>query len=215
MKVIDYIKKNRSFILSIFLLFAVRWSIADQNRVPSGSMIPTLHVGDHIGVNKMAYDFKLPFTSLKLAHMGNPERGDIIVFIWPGDNSTTYVKRLIGIPGDRIKVKNGFITINGKALESASLNQNATVTYTENLDKHQYQVQRLPMFAREETFEVTVPEDSYFFMGDNRDDSNDGRYWGFVKRDALKGKVQLVLWNINFDDILPTMDFSRIFKSLI
>lgn len=215
MKVIDMIKKNRSFILGLLLLFAFRWSLADQYRVPSGSMLPNLHIGDHIAVNKMAYDLKVPFTSSSLKQVSNPQRGDVVVFIWPGDNSTTFVKRLIGVPGDHIKVEKGFITINGHALERANLNSSETVTYKEHLDAHEFNVQRLPMFAKNEVFEVTVPEDSYFFMGDNRDDSLDSRYWGFVKREAIKGKVDFVLWNITFNQLLPSIDFSRFFHGLI
>ncbi len=211
MKALDIIKKNRSFLLGILVLFAVRWSFADQYRVPSESMFPQLHIGDHIGVNKMAYDLKVPFTNLSLQKISEPQRGDVIVFIWPGDNSSTFVKRLIGIPGDRIHIENGFVTINDKKLEEVSLEGAAgELLYDEHLESHTYHVQRVPRIAREQSIDLVVPEGEYFFMGDNRDNSLDSRYWGFVKREALKGKVNFVLWNIRFDNILPDLELNRI-----
>ncbi|WP_168196650.1 signal peptidase I [Bdellovibrio sp. ZAP7] len=211
MKVIEIIKKNRSFLLSILLLFAVRWSFADQYRVPSESMFPQLHIGDHIAVNKMAYDLKLPFTSQSLKKISDPQRGDVIVFIWPGDNSSTFVKRLIGLPGDRIHIENGFVTINGAKLADFALEGSAKeLLYDEHLESHTYHVQRVPRIAREQRLDLVVPDGEYFFMGDNRDNSLDSRYWGFVKREALKGKVDFVLWNIRFDNILPELELNRI-----
>jgi signal peptidase I len=216
MKVLEIIKKNRSFLLGVLLLFAVRWSFADQYRVPSESMFPQLHIGDHIGVNKMAYDLKVPFTNQNLKHISEPQRGDVIVFIWPGDNSSTFVKRLIGVPGDHIQIENGFLTINGKKMESVSFDEaQAVQLYDEHLEEHTYHVQRVPKAARVENIDLVVPEGEYFFMGDNRDNSLDSRYWGFVKREALKGKVGFVLWNIRFDNFLPNIDIFRTLHSVL
>ncbi|HWU42713.1 MAG TPA: signal peptidase I, partial [Bdellovibrio sp.] len=105
------LNKNKGFLCGIFILLAMRWSFADQYRVPTGSMEPTIHVGDHIGTNKMAYDLKIPFTEKSLIKTGDPQRGDIVVFIWPGDEKTVFVKRLIGLPGDHLQISDGFVTI--------------------------------------------------------------------------------------------------------
>lgn len=216
MKILDFIKKNKSFLVGVFILLAMRWSFADQYRVPSGSMEPGVQVGDHIGVNKMAYDLKFPFTNFVLASMHEPQRGDIVVFTWPVDKKTNFVKRLIGLPGDRIQIKDGFITINGKSLQTTDI-YNSTqdiLTYYETLGSHTVQVQRLPGRVKSEDLEFVVPTDSYFFMGDNRDDSADSRSWGFVQRAALKGKVLGVLWNIYLDGFVPKMNFSRFLSRL-
>lgn len=216
MKILDFIKKNKSFLVGIFALLAMRWSFADQYRVPSGSMEPGIQIGDHIGVNKMAYDLKIPFTDFAITAIQEPERGDIVVFTWPVDNKTTFVKRLIGLPGDHIQVKDGFISINGVALEKLSLTEahKGTLTYQETMGPHHIQVQRLPWRIKSEELDFVVPADSYFFMGDNRDDSADSRAWGFVHRQALKGKVLGVLWNIRLEGFIPKMSFSRILKRL-
>jgi len=220
MKIIDFIKKNKSFLLTILLLLAFRWSFADQYRVPSGSMEPNIHIGDHIGVNKMAYDLKLPFSNELALPLHEPERGDVIVFIWPGDHSTLFVKRLIGLPGDHVEIHDGFIAINGKKVAGS---ENALVDfknldhdfqYKETLGRHQFVVQRKASGMKLESFDFIVPPNSYFFMGDNRDNSADSRVWGFVQRDAMKGKALQVLWNIRFDQLLPQMDFSRVLTKI-
>lgn len=216
MKILDFIKKNKSFLLGVFVLLAFRWSFADQYRVPSGSMEPGLQIGDHIGVNKMAYDLKIPFTNIVLQSLHEPQRGDIVVFIWPGDGKTNFVKRLIGVPGDHIQIHNGFITLNGKALEKADItfDTQSSLSYQETLGAESFQVQRLAGMATNEDLDFFVPADSYFMMGDNRDNSNDSRVWGFVKRDALKGKVLGVLWNVRFDNLFPHVDFARLLRPL-
>jgi len=215
MKILDFIKKNKSFLLGLLILLAVRWSFADQYRVPSGSMEPNIHVGDHVGVSKVAYDLKIPFTHQVIHRMSEPRRGDIVVFEFPKDPSINFIKRLIGVPGDRIHIENGFITINGQELTKIDLNLNSgNQNYFETLGEHRFIVQRSPFEARSESLDFVVPEDSYFFMGDNRDNSLDSRSWGFVKREAIKGKALGVLWNIRFDQTLPRMDLRRILSPL-
>ncbi|MGZ3768576.1 MAG: signal peptidase I [Bdellovibrio sp.] len=215
MKIINFFKKNRGFLLGILVLLAFRWSLADQYRVPTGSMEPNIQVGDHIAVNKMAYDLKIPFTDLAVESLSNPQRGDIVVFIWPGDNSTIFVKRLIGLPGDHIQIQNGFLTINGQQLARIDFDQNQNrVSYHEKIGDHDFEVQRFPQWIKNENIDITVPEGSYFFMGDNRDNSFDSRAWGFVKRSALKGKALGVLWNIRFDQLIPHINLARIFANL-
>lgn len=215
MKILDFIKKNKSFLLGVFILMAVRWSFADQYRVPSGSMEPNIQVGDHIGVLKMGYDLKVPFTNKVIRRMSEPQRGDVVVFVWPGDHSTNFVKRLVGTPGDRIHIENGFITINGQDITKLDLNfHRRRQTYFETLGEHKFLVQRFPGETRTESLDFLVPADSYFFMGDNRDNSLDSRAWGFVKREAIKGKALGVLWNIQFENWIPQMNFARILSPL-
>ena len=111
--------ENKGFILFLLFFFSIRWSIADHYRVPSGSMLPTIEIGDHVLVNKMAFDIKIPFTDYVVAENEKPKRGDIIVFKYPKDPSINYVKRLIGLPGDYIEIVDGFIKINGKVTISS------------------------------------------------------------------------------------------------
>jgi signal peptidase I len=210
-------KKNLP--LLIFILFAVafRMSFADQYIVPSGSMLPTIQIGDRILVNKMAYDFKLPFASTSLAKVGEPKRGDIIVFDNPIDG-VTMVKRLIGLPGEHLVIDNGFVTINGSPIggTSSGIDQLAhatsedTILYREKFDGKEATIQRLPQRERLDHYDLTVPDNSYFAMGDNRDNSADSRVWGFVPREKLKGRAFAVFWSMRFDDnYIPHMKLDR------
>lgn len=181
MNVKSFLNKNKSTLTAIMLLLAFRWSFADQYRVPTGSMLPTIHLGDHLLTNKMAYDFKIPFTDLKVARTNDPYRGDVIVFKFPKDESVNFVKRVIGLPGEKLKIQDNKIYINEVELvESYLPNESRNLTY-------------------EDLNEITIPEDMYFVMGDNRSNSYDSRYWGFVPRKNLKGKIVGSLWNIMFD----------------
>lgn len=199
------------------MMLAVRWSFADQYRIPSGSMEPTIHVGDHVFINKMAYSVRLPFTDIHLLETSEPHKGDIVVFKSPEDESMNLIKRLIATPGDHVQIENGIVFINGKAiegsektLETLSNDPRPEFLYEEHLGNANYTVKRLPFYVRHEKFDFTVPEDHYFFMGDNRDNSHDGRYFGLVAKDQLKGQAIAVLWNIKLQDWLPTMEFERI-----
>jgi signal peptidase I len=217
MKLKADLKKNASFFVFILMLLAVRWSFADQYRVPTGSMEPTIHIGDHVFINKMAYSMKLPFTDIHLLETGEPHRGDIIVFTSTEDESMNLIKRLIAIPGDHVQIRNGIVSINGtaiagseKILASLATDPEPELLYEERLEDSHYTVKRLPYFARREEFDFVVPADRYFFMGDNRDNSHDGRYFGLVPKDHLKGRALAVIWNIRLQDWLPTMELDRI-----
>jgi signal peptidase I len=191
MNIKSFLLKNLSTITGIILLLAFRWSFADQYRVPTGSMLPTIHLGDHILTNKMAYDFKIPFTELRLARTNEPVRGDVIVFLYPKDESINFVKRVIGLPGETLKIENNKIFINNVQLDEKYLPvEMQNITY-----EHQ--------------FEIKIPKDMYFAMGDNRPNSLDSRYWGLVPRRNIKGKALGVLWNISFDSVLPEIDLFR------
>jgi signal peptidase I len=188
----------RAFFPVILVVFLLRSFLVEPFHIPSGSMMPGLVTGDFILVQKYAYGIRLPIINQKIIDLGSPRRGDVIVFRYPKDPSVNYIKRAIGIPGDRVVYSNKTLYINGKRVEqygavpemmreSNHLLTNVT-RFTENLDGKEYSIYRDPATGSE-TFEFEVPEHSYFVMGDNRDRSNDSRYWNFVSDEYLVGKA--------------------------
>lgn len=234
LKFINSLKNNKGFIVLIILLISLRWSFVDHYRVPTGSMVPTIAVGDMVLVNKLAYNFRLPFTDWILFETSPLERGDIVVFKNPQDTSMNFVKRLIGLPGDELEVTDGVIRINGKetilaigtgpAIMEQLYNTLDTFHYEEDIDGKKFTVQRIPSAFQEASRrdqyphyqKITVPKDHFFFMGDNRDNSADSRYWGFVPKDYIKGRAFRVTLSITFGDYyLPHFEFSRFGQQLI
>ena len=164
-------------IIAIVLALFIRTFVIQAFKIPSGSMKPTLLVGDHLLVNKFIYGIKIPFIHKTIIPISDPRRGDIIVFIYPVDKKKDFIKRVIGLPGDRIKIMNRKISINGKIVSDPF------GTYDNNLQ-------------RNENFgPISVPKDSLFVMGDNRDHSYDSRYWGFVPMEFVKGKALIIYWS--------------------
>jgi signal peptidase I len=164
--------------IAILLALFIRAFVVQAFKIPSGSMEPTLLVGDHILVNKFIYGIKLPYFQTTLIPISTPARGDIIVFIYPEDRSKDFIKRVIGIPGDKIQMQDKQILINGKPFD----------------DKHGYYDERAGNTNR--SFgPVVVPKDQYFVMGDNRDHSMDSRFWGFVPSEDIKGKAFIIYWS--------------------
>jgi signal peptidase I len=169
--------------IAILLALFIRTFVVQAFKIPSGSMEPTLQIGDHILVSKFIYGIKVPFTGKTLIPLSQPKREDVIVFIYPVDHTKDFIKRVIGVPGDRVEIIDGKIYINGKIYE----------------DKYGHYTDR---FGRghnpggaDNYGPVTVPENQYFVMGDNRDHSYDSRFWGFVSSDAIKGKAFIVYWS--------------------
>ncbi len=223
-KAVSIIKNWIPALTLIMVMFAFRSAIADWNDVPTGSMKPTILEGDRIFVNKLAYDLKIPFTDHVLHHMGEPERGDIVVFDSP-ENGKRLVKRLIGLPGDHVAMNNNRLYINGKELHYSAADdrvawqkdfaqENGRRYYVENLDGVQHLVTVIPSHQAMRSFpEVTIPEDCYLMLGDNRDNSADSRYFGFVPRKLLAGKATTVVVSLQYDRyFLPRGD--RFLKAL-
>ena len=183
---------------------AFRSAIADWNDVPTGSMKPTILEGDRVFVDKLAYDLKAPYTTLHLAQWGNPARGDVVVFFSPHDGQRL-VKRVIGLPGDRVALRENHLFINGQPVDYAPIEPGRLEQIRaeaaepgpmamEQLPGRSHPVMALPGRPAKRSFEeVAVPEESYFMMGDNRDNSFDSRYFGFVPRKNIVGRATYVV----------------------
>ncbi|AFY00517.1 signal peptidase I [Bdellovibrio bacteriovorus] len=215
-----------TFLFPILLVMGVRWALFEPFVIPSGSMIPNLLIHDHILVKKFAYGLHIPFSDKWLVQWSTPQRGDVVVFKYPENPDVYYIKRLIGLPGDRIEVRAGRITVNDKAFDMAPyegplVNNNEFYYFTENNTQKSYVVRFLSEESSADVQVYQVPPGQFFFMGDNRDQSSDSRYWGFVKNDYLVGKAS-VIW-LSCNSTLPTMTFvcdpsqirfNRLFKVL-
>lgn len=205
-----------SLVILVLLICAFKSTFLMNYTVPTGSMKPTIEPGDKLIVNKMAYDLRVPFTKIRLMEFSKPERGDVIVFECPYDPSITFVKRLIGLPGDLLEVENGFIKINDKALDISVKNEDELLKilteggfYTESLGEKTYTVRRVPTSFSVRPVKVRVPEDHYFAMGDNRDESGDSRSWGFVPKENLFGKAKFIYFSFQW----PKVYWDRIGKT--
>ncbi|MDY6971860.1 MAG: signal peptidase I [Thermodesulfobacteriota bacterium] len=170
-------------VIAIILALFIRTFVVQAFKIPSGSMETTLLVGDHILVNKFIYGVKIPFIRKTLIPISEPQRDDVIVFIYPMDESKDFIKRVIGLPGDRIEIVDRKISINGK-------------TYDDKYCRYSDQGEKLSHRFNQAHFgPVTVPEDQLFVMGDNRDHSYDSRFWGFVPLASVKGKAFMIYWS--------------------
>lgn len=212
---------NRLFFIVIATLFVFRSAVADWNSVPTGSMLPTIVEGDRILVNKVAYDVRIPFTHISLFEMGNPERGDIVVF----DSHVLderLVKRVIGLPGDTVEMRDNTLIINGKPLNYENTNEGMftkdgffTQEESENLFGIVHSIRvNAALKGKLSTFgPIEVPEDNYLVLGDNRDNSADSRVIGFIPRSEIIGRAKTVVMSLNYDNYyIPRSD--RFFHKL-
>ncbi len=199
-RIIEY---SRSFFPVFFIVLMLRSFLIEPFRIPSGSLEPTLLVGDFLAVNKFAYGLRLPVLEKKVVPIASPKTGEIAVFRWPPDPSYDYIKRVIGVPGDKVAYHNKKLTINGQEMKQTFLGYTtdessgkAVAKYSENLQGIVHDIFIRPD-AEAVDFEIEVPPGQYFMMGDNRDDSADSRFWGFVSDKYLRGKAFLVWmsWN--------------------
>lgn len=170
---------GEALLVALVLAFFIRSFVVQAFKIPSGSMLQTLQIGDHLLVTKFAYGLKIPFTDIMIYEREGPQHGDIIVFDYPEDPSKNYIKRVIGTPGDVIEMRDKQLFRNGELLREP---------YVQHV--------RPSIDPRRDNFgPITVPEDKYFVLGDNRDESSDSRFWGFVDRKAIAGKALILYWS--------------------
>ena len=176
-----------SIIWALVLAFIIRSCVVQAFKIPSGSMEDTLVVGDHLLANKFIYGIKLPFTDARILKLRDPVRGDVIVFQYPEDRSKDFIKRVVGVPGDEIAVRNKQVFVNG-------------VPYRNPHEVHKdAQLLTREQSPRDNFGPVRVPAHSYFMMGDNRDRSYDSRFWGFITDSDIRGKAFIKYWSWDSD----------------
>ncbi len=193
------VEYSKAFFPVILIVFVLRSFIAEPFRIPSGSMLPTLNIGDFILVNKFSYGFRLPIINEKIISVSDPERGDIMVFRFPHDTKMHFVKRVIGLPGDKIEYRDEKLFINGKLMPQKpdgkygfknGANRNLSLNkLTEDLESVKHNILLDPQRKSSQIMKFSVPEGQYFVMGDNRNYSNDSRYWGFVPDKNVVGRA--------------------------
>lgn len=181
----------------VLLVFGLRSFVIEPFRIPSGSMLPSLRIGDFILVNKFLYGLRLPVINQKIVAVSQPARGDVMVFRYPRDPTLTFVKRVIGLPGDVITYRDKKLSINGtpapRSVDGEFLFRGQpTERYLETTDDSTHSIILEPTSSGIEIEEVRVPPGNYFVMGDNRDNSNDSRYWRFVPEENVVGKAFLI-----------------------
>jgi len=203
------IETSRSFFPVLAIVLVLRSFLVEPFQIPSGSMLPTLEVGDFILVNKFSYGFRLPVLGTKVIEVGDPQRGDIMVFKYPEDGKTNYIKRVIGLPGDHLKYEDKTLWINGEKVPEKLLVNLPVQRIEEQLGDVTHQINkhvRRPNYSA--NGEWTVPAKSYFMMGDNRDNSNDSRFWGFVSDELVVGKA-FAIW-MHWPTLGSIPSFSRV-----
>jgi signal peptidase I len=216
------IENLRSLVIALAVVFAIRSSIVEPFKIPSGSMIPTLFIGDFILVNKFAYGLKVPYSEwlldepIYIFKREPPKRGDIIVFKFPKDESMYYIKRVVGIPGDKVEIKNKQIYINDEIVKRTPMSPEEVQSFFKENDDPRYTPSDFQLFYEslgekphkvmiqnhsygdEDRGPFRIPEDQLFVMGDNRDYSNDSRFWGTVPYKNVKGRAFLIVLSFWF-----------------
>jgi signal peptidase I len=201
------------FLIAAIVALFIRQFVVEAFKIPSGSMIPTLDIGDHLLVNKFIYGPRIPFTDLRIFSWKEPKRGDIIVFKYPEDEAKNFIKRVVGLPGDKIEIRKGTLFINDQPVpiiaESAARDSEQAVRspyyekpklFMEQLGGVKHQIQYLRDQSGLDFLPKLVPADSVFVMGDNRDNSQDSRVWGFVKYDKILGRALIIYWSWDGDE---------------
>jgi signal peptidase I len=176
--------------MAVVLALFIRTFVVQAFKIPSGSMLPTLQIGDHLLVNKFIYGLRIPFVGGRFFHWYPPVRDDVVVFVYPQDRSKDFIKRVQGVPGDIVELRNKALYINGERVE----------------DSHAFYEQapeRLARSPRDNFGPETIPEGHVFVMGDNRDHSHDSRFWGFVPIDDILGKAFVLYWSWDSESFSP------------
>jgi signal peptidase I len=224
--VVDY---ARAFFPVLALVLCLRSFVAEPFRIPSSSMMPTLLIGDFILVNKFSYGLRLPITNRKFVELGEPERGDVVVFRYPGNGNpqdpnigADYIKRVIGLPGDTVEYAGSVLRVNGQTMQyvpngefsgtGRNAEMNGVARLIEKFPGHEHEVLERPDGFADPRGEGVwvVPPGHYLVMGDNRDHSDDGRFWGFLSEDRLRGKAFLVWLNCSGWFCRDSFETSRI-----
>lgn len=192
-KGVSQVRENiEAIVIAILLALFIRTFFVQAYKIPSGSMLETLQIGDHILVNKLAYGFRIPFFERPLFGEKFPERGEMIVFAYPKDVRKDFIKRVIGLPGDRIEIRGKALYRNGEpVLNEAYAIHVDSVTYPRTLS------------PRDNFGPHIVPEGMLFVMGDNRDNSDDSRFWGYVDARAVKGRAFMIYWSWDSERTRP------------
>ena len=196
--IVDYAK---SFFPIFLIVLVLRSFIVEPFRIPSGSMIPTLLIGDFILVDKNVYGIRLPLINKKVIERKYPERGDVVVFRYPNDPSTPFIKRIVGLPGDNIEYRDKKVYINGELVpqtagtsfvgQRSAARHSGSIVAEETLGQGEHTILLTPRI-RSQTYQSKVPPGNYFVLGDNRDNSRDSRYWGFVPDENLIGRAFMI-----------------------
>jgi signal peptidase I len=181
--------------VAIILALFIRTFVVQAFKIPSGSMLPTLLIGDHLLVNKFIYGIRVPFTGKILVPIKDPKHGDVVVFRFPKDRSIDYIKRVVGTPGDTVEIKAKKVFINGKPINDAHANVSSSAVLNAKAS------------PRDNFGPILVPADRIFVMGDNRDNSYDSRFWGFVDQQDVLGKAFILYWSWDIDK--PLFSFER------
>ncbi|MBR9878789.1 MAG: signal peptidase I [Gammaproteobacteria bacterium] len=206
---VDYAK---SFFPVLLVVLVLRSFVVEPFQIPSGSMRPTLEVGDFILVNKFTYGLRLPVANTKILDLNEPERGDVMVFRYPQDPAVNFIKRVVALPGDTLRYVDKQLYVNGEPvpktlLDDAPESAPGELLFSEQLGEHQHQIYNNPRDRGPLVHDVVVPEGMYFAMGDNRDHSNDSRYWGFIPEANIVGKA-FAVW-MHWDGGLPSFSSVR------
>ncbi len=199
------------FLIAAIVALFIRQFVVEAFKIPSGSMIPTLTVGDHLLVNKFIYGPRIPFTDIRIFSGREPKRGEIIVFKYPRDEGKNFIKRVVGLPGDKIQIVNGKLLINDQPvpLTPAGPSRDKSVEdgvladkpffFQEQLGSIKHSLQYLVDQSPKNEGPWLVPKDSVFVMGDNRDNSQDSRVWGFVQYNKILGRALIIYWSWDGD----------------
>ncbi|MBV1913554.1 MAG: signal peptidase I [Cycloclasticus sp.] len=211
------VEYSKSFFPVLLFVLVLRSFIVEPFRIPSSSMMPTLLIGDFILVNKFSYGVRLPVVNTKIIDIGKPERGDIMVFRYPKNPSLDYIKRVIALPGDKVGYFDKHVYINGQRISQEPLGLYQGVGQGDNMTNSLLQRELLPLQEHDILImserpsiegETIIPEGHYFMMGDNRDNSNDSRYWGTVPEENIVGKA-FMIW-MNWDSSNQGVDWKRL-----
>ncbi|MEK6731441.1 MAG: signal peptidase I [Pseudomonadota bacterium] len=213
-----YVDYSRSFFPVLLAVLVIRSFIIQPFTVPTGSLEPTVQPGDFLAVNQFVYGLRLPVINKKIVPVSNPKRGDIVVFEFPANTRVDFVKRVVGLPGDHLVYKNKTLYINGQEMKQTWVSDGIdyeppTMTFPvtimqENLEGVVHHIQLNPSKKDSSVYDVTVPKGQYFMMGDNRDGSEDSRFWGFVPERDLIGKA-FFIW-MSWDKQKHWVKWSRI-----